>query len=79
MNKLLVLTAFVFAVAAANQAFACDWQREAAKAQTIVACDANGCTAVPTQEAATAQEEAPAPQTAQEPAAPTTTVVASGQ
>ena len=78
MKKLIVLTAFLSATAIAGQASACEWMKQAAKPATVVTCEDGSCTAEqPAQEAA-ASESTPAPaQTAEAPAQPSPTVVAS--
>lgn len=81
MKKLVVLAAFVFGIATAQQATACDWMHQAAaKPSTVVTCDNGTCTTEQaTQEAAATTTTEPAPAPSQPtPAATPMTVAASG-
>ena len=80
MKKLFVLTALVAGIALTQQASACEWMKQAAKPATVVTCEDGTCTAEPTQAEAAMTETAPAaPQSVEEPAPASPTVVASGQ
>jgi hypothetical protein len=81
MKKLVVLAAFVFGIAMAQQASACDWMHEAAKPATVVTCDNGTCTTEQaTQQAATETAPAAPAQTAtEETATPASNLVASVQ
>jgi len=76
MNKLIIAMAFGLGVAMTQQAVACEWMHQAAKPATVVTCDNGTCTTEQaTQQAAT--ETAPAaPQTTEEPAPVSPTIVA---
>jgi hypothetical protein len=78
MKKLIVLTALVAGIGLAQQASACEWMKQAAKPATVVTCEDGICTAEQTQAEAATTETAPAaPQSVEEPAPASPTVVAS--
>ena len=79
MKKLIVLTALIAGIGLAQQANACEWMKQAAaKPATVVTCEDGTCTAEQTQAEAATTETAPvAPQSAEQPAQPSPTIVAS--
>ena len=78
MKKLIVLTALVAGIGLAQQASACEWMKQAAKPATVVTCEDGICTAEQTQAEAATTETAPvAPQSVEQPAQPSPTIVAS--
>jgi hypothetical protein len=78
MKKLIVLTALIAGIGLAQQASACEWMKEAAKSATVVTCEDGTCTAEQTQAEAATTETAPAaPQSVEQPAQPSPTIVAS--
>jgi hypothetical protein len=78
MKKLIVLTALIAGIALAQQANACEWMKQAAKPATVVTCEDGTCTAEETQAEAATTETAPAaPQSVEQPAPISSTVVAS--
>jgi hypothetical protein len=80
MKKLIVLTALIAEIGLAPQANACEWMKQAAKSATVVTCEDGTCTAEQTQAAAANTETAPAaPQSVEEPAPASPTIVASGR
>jgi phage portal protein BeeE len=79
MKKLIVLTALIAGIGLAQQANACEWMKQAARPATVVTCEDGTCTAEQTQAEAATTETAPAaPQSVEEPAPASPTVVASG-
>ena len=78
MKMLIVLTALTAGIGLAQQASACEGMKQAAKPATAVTCEDGTCTAEQTQAEAAATETAPAaPQSVEEPASASPTVVAS--
>jgi phage portal protein BeeE len=78
MKKLIVLTALIAGIGLAQQAHACEWMKQAARPATVVTCEDGACTAEQTQAEAATTETAPAaPQSVEEPAPASPTVVAS--
>jgi hypothetical protein len=81
MKTLIVLTALAAGLALTQQANACDWMHQAAQPSTTATCEDGNCPAdqQASQEAATTETTPAAPQSAQEPAPASPTVVAQGQ
>jgi phage portal protein BeeE len=78
MKKLIVLTALMAGIGLAQQANACEWMKQAAKPATVVTCEDGTCTAEQKQAEAATTETAPAaPQSVEEPAPASPTIVAS--
>jgi phage portal protein BeeE len=78
MKKLIVLMALAAGLGLAQQASACEWMKQAAKPATVVTCEDGTCTAEQTQQEAATTETAPAaPQSVEEPAPASPTIVAS--
>jgi len=81
MKTLIVLTALVAGLVVSQQASACDWMREAAqKPATTATCENGNCPAdqqAQQQEAATTETAPAAPQSVEQPAPASPTVVAS--
>jgi hypothetical protein len=78
MKKLIVLTALLAGFPLTQQANACEWMKQAAKPATVVTCEDGTCTAEqPQQEAATTETAPAAPQSVEELAPASPTVVAS--
>ena len=81
MKTLIVLTALVAGLALTQQASACDWMHQASQPSTTATCEDGNCPAdqQAQQEAATTETTPAAPQTVEQPAPASPTVVASGQ
>jgi hypothetical protein len=81
MKKLIVLTAFVSTIAITGQAGACEWMKQAAQPSTTATCEGANCPAdqQAQQEAATTETAPAAPQTVEQPAPASPTLVAQGQ
>jgi hypothetical protein len=78
MKKLIVLTALIAGMGLAQRANACEWMKQAAKPATVVTCEDGTCTAEQAQAEAATTETAPAaPQSVEEPASASPTIVAS--
>ena len=80
MKTFIVLTALGAGLALSQQASACDWMHQAdQKPATTATCEGGNCPTEQQQEAATTATAPAAPQTVEQPAPASPTVVAQGQ